>query len=465
MRKRRTQAVVVIHGIGEQKPMGTVRSFVASVLPSAPAGPQYFSKPDPLSGTLELRTLQNRQQPRTHFFEYYWASQVDGTTLAHVAGWTKSLLLRKPSKIPPNLKTIWFLSWGLLVAGLAFWFQWFLRKAPDTGVASNIWIGFCLTTVWAIVQGFLVKSLGDAARYLSPIPENIKMRRTIRDEGLQLLRSLHDAKGPKGEPLYERIVVVGHSLGSVIAYDLLRQLWAEMHSTYSRPQPCEQSALAEAERLANALSEQLKRNPSTKDCRISLVQEYQNAQWELFQEMSKLGNAWRITDLITVGSPLTHAPLLLAKDSDDLIQRQVERELPTCPPIIDEEHGSLDRFSYQIWKPFGAPSDSFHLRAPHHGAPFGPTRWTNLYMPTWAGVAGDLVGGPLAPCFGPGVLDVAVRGPNWIRTHTLKAHSSYWSPGSSESGSNDEPRLSLDALRDALALDLDPAELSDTPPV
>ena len=38
------QAVVLIHGIGEQKPMDTVRGFVESVLPpSVNDGEQYWS--------------------------------------------------------------------------------------------------------------------------------------------------------------------------------------------------------------------------------------------------------------------------------------------------------------------------------------------------------------------------------------------------------------------------------------
>src|SRR5262245_6509860 len=52
------QAVVVIHGIGEQQPMGTIRSFVDAVLPSEGEVPAYYSKPDRLSELFELRRLQ-----------------------------------------------------------------------------------------------------------------------------------------------------------------------------------------------------------------------------------------------------------------------------------------------------------------------------------------------------------------------------------------------------------------------
>jgi hypothetical protein len=53
---RRTpgQAVILIHGIGEQTPGSTIRSFVEGVL----HGERYLSKPDRFSPTLELRRLQ-----------------------------------------------------------------------------------------------------------------------------------------------------------------------------------------------------------------------------------------------------------------------------------------------------------------------------------------------------------------------------------------------------------------------
>ena len=87
-----TQAVIVIHGIGEQKPMDTLRGFVDAVLPKPKKGEKYFSKPDRMSESFELRKLQDRDQPRTRFFEYYWAYKVEGTDISHVLNWIKTSL-------------------------------------------------------------------------------------------------------------------------------------------------------------------------------------------------------------------------------------------------------------------------------------------------------------------------------------------------------------------------------------
>lgn len=74
------QAVVVIHGIGEQRPMDTVRGFVDALMlaPNKPNKPKFWSKPDPMSELFELRKLttpQSRTLPPTDFYEYYWAYQ------------------------------------------------------------------------------------------------------------------------------------------------------------------------------------------------------------------------------------------------------------------------------------------------------------------------------------------------------------------------------------------------------
>lgn len=90
--KRHTQAVIVIHGMGEQRPMDTIRGFVDAVLPEPlQGGEKFFSRPDVLSELFELRVLQNRSQPRTHFDEYYWAYKVSGTTFSHINSWLSTL--------------------------------------------------------------------------------------------------------------------------------------------------------------------------------------------------------------------------------------------------------------------------------------------------------------------------------------------------------------------------------------
>jgi hypothetical protein len=216
------QAVVVIHGVGEQQPMGTIRSFVDAVLPADGDVPAYYSKPDRLSELFELRRLQATGS-RTDFYEYYWAYNVEGTKLWSVLLWMLRLMLRSPKDVPHGVRVIWWLSWALLASFLillALGLLGAVGKSIDNAGPFTLFGALIFVSLSAI-QFTLISYVGDAARYLSPLPANINLRQKIRSQGVQLLRALH-ASGK-----YDRIIIVGHSLGSVIGYDIISRLWLE----------------------------------------------------------------------------------------------------------------------------------------------------------------------------------------------------------------------------------------------
>jgi hypothetical protein len=427
--KRHTQAVIIIHGIGEQWPMSTLRNFVDAVLPKPEdGGEKYFSKPDRLSQSYELRKLQNRSLPRTHFFEYYWAYQVEGTTFEHIRAWLATLLWRKPGSVPRNLRLLWSISWFLILVTLAalslgIWSSWgkeaqtlFGAKLMElTGQFSPWFISTVSAALLGLINYVVFQYVGDVARYLTPLPGNIKLRQTIRREGVDLLKRIHEG----GE--YERVILVGHSLGSVIAYDLLKELWQEYQEVYKTPRECEQEALAHLEKVGDCLQ---------RGVQGVTVDEYRQAQLELWQEMRSLGNPWLVTDLVTLGSPLAHAALLLASDPADLQARQRQRELPTCPPQGEMRtvKGQKHCFYSYKWDPY-ADRQAINLSKIHHGGYFAFTRWTNLYFP------GDLVGGPITE-FGPGILNLPVRTGKWLVDRTLRAHTRYWDAKAGKENAN-----------------------------
>ena len=437
-RRRITQAVVLIHDAGEQRPMDTLRRFVEAVLPPRAEGEPYFSKPDALAETLELRKLQDRTQPRTHFFEYYWAYKVQGTSFWHVTSWLQSLLLRRVSQVPRQLKPIWAASWLLLIAAAAGWFLYMSGRGDDSEAESlPFWFATASTALLGSLQTLVLTYVGGVARYLSPHPGNVALRQAIRADGVQLLRKLHDETDSKGATLYERVVIVGHGLGSVIAYDVLKHFWEEIHRVYEKPSAHDQEALAEVERAGAALGEQ----PSELQ-----VRDYQRAQTQLWWELQELGNPWRITDLVTLGSPLAHAAMLLASGAGDLAKRQRQRELPACPPIAEIDRNGQARYSFRVWDKYsGADGDEHVLRALHHAALFAVTRWTNLYYPTRLAIFGDVAGGPLAGVLGPGILDRSVSTGSW-RGRTPLAHHAYWldSEGAAKHPAVDELIAALD---------------------
>ncbi|MCB2411122.1 hypothetical protein [Hymenobacter lucidus] len=391
------QAVLLIHGIGEQRPMDTLRGFVDMIWKRNPdvhhahAATGVFSKPDDISGSYELRrltTTKDRNGVRTDFFEFYWAHMMEGTTMGHVLPWLKHLLLRRPGSLPRALQGAWWVLTGIVLVALFFWLltalpeSWRFWHLPKWISAA---IGLLATLALAPV---LKKFVGDAARYLTPLPINIHRRQEIRAKGVEVLNKLHES----GE--YQRIILAGHSLGSVIGYDILTHAW---------PAYAEQ-----AQPLAHPVLNQLEDLLQSSGLEIDA---YQHAQLALGNELRANGCAWLVTDFITMGSPLAHAEVLMAINREDLHSKQAERELPTCPPQLE-----ASRFSYP-------PASK--VRRLHYAAVFGPTRWSNVYFPARAIVYGDVIGGPLRNVFGLGIRDCPVRTSIW---GGFLSHTNYWTP-------------------------------------
>jgi hypothetical protein len=76
------------------------------------------------------------------------------------------------------------------------------------------------------VRYFLIEYAGDVAAYISPFKDSKfdSIRTEIQQIGLKVGRVIYGFDKVPGVPRYERVMVVGHSLGSVLAYDTLNAL-------------------------------------------------------------------------------------------------------------------------------------------------------------------------------------------------------------------------------------------------
>ncbi|WP_324754159.1 hypothetical protein [Roseovarius sp. Pro17] len=441
--KKLRQAVVVIHGIGEQKPMTTLRKFTAAAVSPDNPEPRFTSHPDKYSNSLELFTLRapprsaGNEIPIADFFECHWAHRMRDTKFRHVGYWFWRLLFTPPQKNSRVYAIYWIvliiifgLGAGVLYAAIVTpWDKWLkLTGLLSSGVVTTLLGGF----LWTYVNGYV----GDAARYLTPHPDNLTERAAIRRQAISLLHRLHR------QGRYQRIIVVGHSLGSVIAYDVVSRLWDQYRQNQRENlTEVEQAILEEIEilgaklRLAGeALDEaKSKRGGAPKsekevvNLRLLAVEsaasEYRKSQIQLWEEQKRAGNPWLITDLVTLGSPLAHADFLLRAAGDrgrGLKEGLLDREYPRCPPLNDnwdrkkEQHYPAKVEDAIAYRPIGQQS-----RVLIPSALFALVRWTNLYFP------GDLVGGPLAPEFGYGILDFEARRHG---TGDLKDRLASWSP-------------------------------------
>ncbi len=100
----------------------------------------------------------------------------------------------------------------------------------DAGI-GYLWVGLwgVLGLVFAGVRYFLIQYLGDVAAYVSSQKLDrfhelrLKIKAVVRSAGT----AIFSARRSSGDFLYDKVLVVGHSLGSVAAYDALNALLNE----------------------------------------------------------------------------------------------------------------------------------------------------------------------------------------------------------------------------------------------
>ncbi len=295
---RKKQAVIIIHGIGQQRPMETLRSFVKTVWSENEAlgpidGRKTWLTPDDTTGSAELRrfTTPYHDDVRTDFFEVYWADLMEGSTVQQVWTWISDLLLRWPNRVPRPVMSAWIVLWVLSLLAVAFFLTSIFGQPPTwlpgsanvvlgfgvalIGLVLLVWLavqqkaglsgllaaialplalGFVLwwtvpsqwadenaTGAWRLVpmaisaglaffiNNVFVPYVGDVSRYVRVAPDTIASRKAVRERGLALLKELHDCGR------YRRIVFAAHSLGCIIAYDLISEYWARHGPNTQKP--------------------------------------------------------------------------------------------------------------------------------------------------------------------------------------------------------------------------------------
>jgi hypothetical protein len=417
---KRKQAVVVVHGMGEQRPMETLRALADTLAD----GRGVYIIPDQATGSAELARIRvagredpagrkDRNEPATDFYELYYADLLGGGTFAQLRGWVLGLMLRWPHQVPKEVWRIWAFLWAV-VLGTLVWlgplltsnpvkqFTDFIssekgnpsptqavilavvscllllylvyesgrhvrdkRTAPNperslsvnwtyispilvvATVAAAAWHGLpwsdltfaeancppdacsCKTSsflchlvhakwiqviiaaaVWFGVTKFGVPYFGDVARYVGASPELIAGRQAIRERGLKLLEALHDRRAWKiglemRHPEYERIIVIAHSLGSIVAYDVMRIFWAQRNFSNFHKVP------KDAVEAMKDMAELPVYSHHFSDAELNTLTGLQS---RIAVTMRAEREAWRITDFITMGSPLARADFLMSRD-------------------------------------------------------------------------------------------------------------------------------------------------------
>ena len=366
-------------------------------------------------------------------------------------------------------------SWSLLAITLIIWWSWAVYFHTSLGL-DNSWPLYWMLTATALViptlilvavaanRAFLIPVMGDSARYLSPTPENISARQTIREKGVELLEALHRDKN------YDRVIVVAHSLGSVVAYDVLTQLWARRADTYT--EATDKQELKSVAKAAVTLDAAVQADQDIDGAR-SVFRNAQNAYARQLKKRciknpktDKEEPLWLITDFVTLGSPLTYAQFLTS-DSDGIFRRSRDKmEFPACPfsdTAARSEIGLRDPetvFSYNKTYIDPQTKERSSRLAPKHSALFAAVRWTNLYFQTPGLVTGDLIGGEVSTNFGPGISERPIRErPGKEGKKIAFAHNEYWKWFPNSARRHLPDRVSRKELRDAGLIDKPPEHI------
>jgi hypothetical protein len=258
------------------------------------------------------------------------------------------------------------------------------KNTPLPWLADWHWLLALVAAAFSIkLHTIATATFGRVVRYTKADPGNIAARQAVRERGLRLLNALHEGS------YYKRITIVSHSLGTILAHDLLSYFWAGREAARKiEDSSPEFDALCALEAAAADVD---RPNPPE-----TLLSRYYAAQRDLRIRLASRppppvvnpplkpppDTRWLISVFITLGSPLTHADFLIASSDEDFAKRKFERELPQSPPFREDLDPKVFALAQAARKlPVGATSDasklisfplptSPHIWELHHAAPF-----------------------------------------------------------------------------------------------
>jgi hypothetical protein len=253
----RKTAIVIIHGIGEQKPFETLDSFIRPLA-------QSYQEQAKTKMTLQhnLVWFNNWGESclsiipaastcnQLDVFEYYWSHMTQrAITPAEVIEWlikvskgAKSYYKRQKKQIKSSSERNDVL---YKKDGEFDHLEYLVRMLSFGGLLKYLyWIGILLAKTFPFLKVFkapvmilfnalksflapqLVNYMGDVALYCNTDvkSEYYAIRKNILDGAVEKIQLLLNNKD------YDEVLICGHSLGSVITYDTIDRINIQMHS-------------------------------------------------------------------------------------------------------------------------------------------------------------------------------------------------------------------------------------------
>lgn len=242
-------AILVIHGIGEQHPFQTLDAFASTfwnIVEQKQDGaliPGHHRIVRRNGWVQNYVSIESSRKSSVDIYEYYWAHKTQRhVKLADIVGWLidTSDGARKFYNENEALSAT-YEGTGVTAFGKSgFKNRWYLKQLgwimriaaylPRTVlVTAARWLGplaVFLNPLFRWLRTTLIDFIGDIVIYTSTDMKSqfYTVRKQILDGAVEELKALLQDK------CYRRILIVGHSLGSVIGFDALNRINHEMNT-------------------------------------------------------------------------------------------------------------------------------------------------------------------------------------------------------------------------------------------
>jgi pimeloyl-ACP methyl ester carboxylesterase len=242
---KRNTAFVVIHGAGAHRPFATLDKFARgfrNVLKRSNRDLDVWWRHGLQRHEDWIEhyvSLEPEGKARLDFFEYYWDCYMDHQVdISEVRKWLDQVsesagkfyaarpdLSKKHEQSGSDL----FQDGEFKVGGYFLLLGWagrILRSLQRLGIARIPVISTAITWLLNWGSNLMAKMMGDVVIYTTADVRsgNYAIRQNLLAGAVETLRFLLDRED------YDQIVVVGHSLGSVIAYDALNRIVLDMNA-------------------------------------------------------------------------------------------------------------------------------------------------------------------------------------------------------------------------------------------
>jgi len=259
---------------------------------------------------------------------------------------------------------LWWMFWGCILVTIVIGVSMFVFSIADffREVTTDeqlgklqviyIWVawGFLLFVSWQL-RGVLIQSMGDVIAYVSShkLDRFLDIRAKIKECVCEYARAIYAHRDEHGQLYYDQIGIIGHSLGSVIAYDTVNAMLYQDGLDDHIMKVVERTKVlvtfgSPLDKTAFVFSRQGKHTSATREALAASVQplildykKYRKMKWiNIYAARDIIGNALRYYDAPEGDDQPAANPIRNIEDPDAVIPLLAHVEYWDTPTMFRE---------------------------------------------------------------------------------------------------------------------------------